>query len=120
MLKSKVSRIDKPWGYELIWAKTDKYAGKILHIKKNHELSLQYHKKKEESFILYSGEMIFVFEDKNGNLKEVELKKGDSYHILPGKIHRMRAIKDCEVFEVSTPELSDVVRLKDNYGRIKK
>jgi mannose-6-phosphate isomerase-like protein (cupin superfamily) len=112
-----VQRVDKPWGYELIWAKTGDYVGKVLHINRGHQLSLQYHRKKEETMLLYAGRMILVFENEHGELEEIPLSAGDVHHIPVGRKHRMIALEDCEVFEVSTPQLDDVVRLEDGYGR---
>jgi len=109
-------KIEKPWGYELLFAKTDSYVGKVLYIKAHHRLSLQYHKVKEETILLWSGKMRFIY-GKEGDFKEKILNSGDSFHIPPGLIHRMAAIEDCVVFEVSTPHLEDVVRLEDDYGR---
>jgi len=115
--KQKVQRVEKPWGYELIWAKTGDYVGKILHIKKGHKLSLQYHRIKEETILLQSGKMTFVFEDDNGVMQEITLNAGEAHHIPTGRKHRMIAVEDCDVFEVSTPHLDDVVRIEDGYGR---
>lgn len=109
-------RIEKPWGYESIWAKTDQYVGKILVIKKSHRLSYQYHNIKDETIYLAEGEMDLECEE-NGLRKRVRLKVGDSFHIPPKMKHRMIAIEDCRVVEVSTPHLDDVVRLEDEYGR---
>src|SRR3954469_14540226 len=111
-----VDRIEKPWGYELHWAKTERYVGKILHINAGHALSLQYHNKKDETIRLQSGKMLFEYEE-NGNLTKWEMKPGDVYHVTPKTVHRMTAIEDSDVLEVSTPELDDVVRLNDRYGR---
>ncbi len=118
-MKGLVKKVEKPWGYELIFAHTDKYVGKILHINKGHKLSLQFHRLKEETIYLYSGKMNLIFEESNDKLVEIVLNAGESHHISPKKKHRMIAIEDCDVFEVSTPELDDVVRLEDSYGRIK-
>jgi len=117
MAKQTVERVEKPWGHELIWAKTDDYVGKILHIKTGHRLSLQYHRVKEETILLARGKMTFVFENEKGELEEVLLKEGEAHHIPVGRKHRMVALEDCDVFEVSTPQLDDVVRLLDGYGR---
>ena len=117
MAKQTIQRIEKPWGYELIWARTDNYAGKVLHINRGHMLSLQYHETKEESILLYSGRMTFVFEDEGGTLREIPLQAGEAHHIPTGRKHRMIALEDCDVFEVSTPHLDDVVRIADGYGR---
>jgi mannose-6-phosphate isomerase-like protein (cupin superfamily) len=119
MSKQIIQRVEKPWGYELIWAKTGDYVGKILHINQGHKLSLQYHNKKVETILLYSGQMIFVFENEGGQLEEIRLTPGEAHHIPAGKKHRMIALEDCDVFEVSTPHLDDVVRLEDGYGRLK-
>jgi mannose-6-phosphate isomerase-like protein (cupin superfamily) len=112
-----VEKTDKPWGYELLWARTRSYAAKILHIKEGHKLSLQYHQRKEETMLLYSGRMLLVLEDDRGELREIYVEPGESHHIPAGRRHRMIALKDCEVFEVSTNDLDDVVRIEDAYGR---
>jgi mannose-6-phosphate isomerase len=109
-------RVEKPWGHELIWAHTERYVGKLLHIKKGHQLSLQYHNKKDETVLVQSGEMIFQVDEGQG-LVDKTMKAGDSYHIKPLTKHRMVAVTDVDVLEVSTPELDDVVRLEDAYGR---
>ena len=113
-----VEKVNKPWGYELIWAKTKDYVGKVLHINKGHKLSLQYHKIKEETIFVQSGILKLVFENDQGELGEHLLHPGQAYHIPTGKKHRMIAEEDCDVFEVSTPHLDDVVRLEDGYGRV--
>jgi mannose-6-phosphate isomerase len=111
-----VTRVEKPWGYELHWAKTDRYVGKVLHVNAGHALSLQYHNKKDETMYVYSGKMLLETEQ-NGQLVKQEMRPGDSVHITPKTIHRITAIEDTDVLEVSTPELDDVVRLEDRYGR---
>lgn len=118
-MKAETTRVEKPWGHELIWAKTDKYVGKVLHIKKGHQLSLQYHRQKEETIYLAKGHMKFMFEEVAGSGKvvEIDMRAGDVHHIPPNRQHRMIAVEDCDIFEVSTPELHDVVRLEDSYGR---
>ena len=114
--KAGVAKTEKPWGYELLWAKTDKYVGKVIHIKAGHALSLQYHKQKVETILVFSGRM--AFEIKEGDtLVKREMLPGDRVHVTAGTVHRMTAIEDVDVFEVSTPELDDVVRLEDRYGR---
>ena len=110
--------VPKPWGHELIFAHTKDYVGKILVIKAGHQLSLQFHKVKEETIYLQSGEMRFQIENDQGQVEEFTLLPGQAFHILPNRKHRMIAVKDCEVFEVSTPQLDDVVRLEDSYGRV--
>lgn len=112
-----IRKVDKPWGYELIWAETKDYVGKILHIKAGHKLSLQYHRIKEETIIIQSGKMLLLFEDESGKILEVTLLPGQAHHIPTGRKHRMVAIEDTDVYEVSTPHLDDVVRLEDSYGR---
>ncbi len=110
-------RVEKPWGSELIWAETEKYAGKILTIKSGHKLSRQYHIKKEETiFVLYG--ILVLEEGKGSNITTHELRKGDTFHITPGLVHRFCAkYGDVDIIEVSTPELGDVVRLEDDYSR---
>lgn len=111
-------KIDKPWGYELIWARTDKYVGKILHIENGFSLSLQYHKIKEETIMVKSGVLTLELGDAENKIL-LTLKENDVHHINPGVIHRMSALDgDVDVIEVSTAELEDVVRLADNYGRV--
>ena len=108
--------VDKPWGYELLWAHTGRYVGKILHINKGESLSFQYHRVKDETIRLLSGAMEMDVEA-DGQRTKLSLKPGDCLHIVPGMKHRMTAVDDCDVLEVSTPELDDVVRLEDRYGR---
>ncbi|MEP7104240.1 MAG: cupin domain-containing protein [Chloroflexota bacterium] len=110
------TRVDKPWGYEIRWAVTRKYLGKILHINRGEALSLQYHEKKDECLYLAAGSLDLELGDAS-ELKRYRLKVGDTVHITPGTRHRMTAVTDCDVFEVSTPEIDDVVRLEDRYGR---
>jgi mannose-6-phosphate isomerase len=113
-----VTVVPKPWGHEIIWAHTDRYVGKVLHIKAGHELSVQYHDRKDETIHLLSGEMIYRVSDRTGEpLRDVRLRAGDSYRNTPGHIHQMVAVTDCEVLEASTPHLDDVHRLSDRYGR---
>jgi len=114
--RAEVRRVEKPWGYEIIWAHTDRYVGKILHINAGHALSVQYHEVKDETVYLLSGELIYrVWE--NGRPKDVGLKVGQAFRITPHTIHQMEAVTDCDVLEASTPHLDDVVRLQDRYGR---
>jgi mannose-6-phosphate isomerase len=112
-----IRRVDKPWGYELIFAHTDRYVGKILHVNAGQALSLQYHEIKDETLYLAEGEVELVVEE-DGTLVSTVLRGGDSYHIRPFTRHRMVARENgCDIIEVSTPELEDVVRLEDRYGR---
>ncbi len=113
---TEVRRVPKPWGYELIFAKCDRYAGKILHVKRGECLSLQYHETKEETLYVLRGELEMTLES-NGERRVVALRAGEAFHIPPRLIHRMQAVQDTDVAEVSTPELDDVVRLEDRYGR---
>jgi mannose-6-phosphate isomerase len=109
-------RVEKPWGYELIWALTDRYAGKILHVKAGHVLSLQYHNRKDETMHLLSGELTLRTQA-GDTLVSRPLKAGESVHIPPKLIHQIEAVVDSDVLEASTPELDDLVRLQDRYGR---
>jgi mannose-6-phosphate isomerase-like protein (cupin superfamily) len=110
-------RVEKPWGHELIWADTDLYVGKVLHVKAGHALSLQYHEKKDETIHLWSGRMKFYVGPSADALQLIEMKEGDSYRVTPGTVHRMEAITDVDILEASTAHLDDVVRLEDRYGR---
>jgi mannose-6-phosphate isomerase-like protein (cupin superfamily) len=111
-------RVDKPWGYEIIWAHTDRYVGKILHVNAGHALSLQYHERKDETIYLLTGEMKFFAGPPGEELREVTLRAGESFHVTTGTVHRMQAITDVDILEASTPELDDVVRIEDRYGRV--
>ncbi len=113
---SDIRRVPKPWGYELIFAKTDRYVGKILHVKRGESLSLQYHEMKDETLFVVSGELRLTIEWE-GERRVMPLKAGEAFHIRPRMIHRMEAVVDTDVAEVSTTELDDVVRLEDRYGR---
>jgi mannose-6-phosphate isomerase-like protein (cupin superfamily) len=116
--RSDVKRVEKPWGHETIWAHTDRYAGKILHVKAGHALSVQYHNEKDETVYLLSGELKYwVKLDGSDDLQDMRLGVGDAFRITPGTVHYMEAVTDCDVLEASTPELDDVVRLNDRYGR---
>ena len=111
-----IKTVPKPWGHESIWAHTDRYVGKILHINAGQALSVQYHDKKDETVHLLSGELVYRVQ-MGQQLEDMHLKAGESFRITPGTIHQMEAVTDCDVLEVSTPELDDVVRLSDRYGR---
>ena len=113
MCQTNVTRVDKPWGYELHWAKTDRYVGKLIHVNAGHALSLQYHNQKDETIFLWAGRHA-VRDPGRGQLVKREMKLGEAVHVTPGTVHRMTAIADCDIFEVSTPELHDVVRLEDD------
>ncbi len=113
----KPRKVEKPWGYELIFAHTSRYAGKLLYVKEGHRLSLQYHQKKDESIYVYQGELLLQMGSADGWIGSVVLKAGDCKRIETLTRHRMQAVKDTILFEVSSPELDDVVRLDDDYGR---
>ncbi len=109
--------IPKPWGHELVWAETERYVGKILHVKAGESLSLQYHRQKDETIMLLSGRLTLEYFSDGVELRRIELAVREPFHITPGLRHRMIAVSDCDIVEVSTPELDDVVRLEDKYGR---
>jgi mannose-6-phosphate isomerase-like protein (cupin superfamily) len=119
--RTEVRTVPKPWGHETIWAHTDRYVGKILHIKAGHALSVQYHERKDETVYLLAGELRYWVKagDKDGPapVEDVRLCVGEAFRITPGTVHYMEAVTDCDVLEASTPELDDVVRLQDRYGR---
>ena len=110
-------KVDKPWGYELRWAITDRYLGKVLHIKEGEALSLQYHERKDEYLYLVKGAVDMELGGDDGKLTTHRMKAGDTLHITPRTRHRLTAVEDADIFEVSTPEIDDVVRLEDRYGR---
>jgi mannose-6-phosphate isomerase len=110
------SKTEKPWGYELLFACTGKYAGKLIYVRKGHRLSLQYHKKKDEAMLIQQGKVILEIEDKTGK-RTLTLETGGSVHLPPLTKHRLQALENTILFEVSTPEIDDVVRLEDDYGR---
>jgi mannose-6-phosphate isomerase-like protein (cupin superfamily) len=109
-------RVDKPWGHEVIWARTDSYVGKILHIEAGHVLSLQYHKLKDESIYVLRGEIVLRFQQ-GETMIERPLREGEGFHVQPKMIHQFEAVVTSDLLEASTPHLDDVVRLKDRYGR---
>jgi mannose-6-phosphate isomerase len=110
-------KVDKPWGYELRWAITDRYAGKVLHVNKGEALSLQYHERKDEYQYVIRGAVDVELGVEGGELTTRRMKAGDTLHITPGTRHRITAVEDTDIVEISTPELDDVVRLADRYGR---
>jgi mannose-6-phosphate isomerase-like protein (cupin superfamily) len=110
-------KTEKPWGYELLFALTNQYAGKLIFVNKGHRLSLQYHSKKDETLLIQQGKVLLEIGDEVGSLKSVALNAGDSIHLSPMTMHRLQALEDTVIFEVSTPELADVTRLADDYGR---
>jgi mannose-6-phosphate isomerase len=110
-------RVEKPWGHEVWWAQTDAYAGKLLHVNARHRLSLQLHRKKDESSYLLSGRLRLISGPSADDLHELEIGPGYAWRVEPGTVHSIEAIEDSVVLEVSTPHLDDVVRLQDRYGR---
>jgi len=114
--RAEVKRVPKPWGYEIIWAHTDRYVGKVLHIEAGHALSVQYHERKDETVYLLSGELIYWVKV-DGEMRDMKLRVGEAFRITPGTVHYMEAVTDCDVLEASTPDLDDVVRISDRYGR---
>ena len=112
-----VEHIPKPWGHETIWARTDRYVGKILHVRKGESLSYQYHRVKDETMRILAGSVMLEVAEPEGARRTVQLGPGDGWHLPPGTRHRLVAVEDSDIVEVSTPELDDVVRLEDRYGR---
>jgi mannose-6-phosphate isomerase len=111
-------RVDKPWGHELIWALTDVYCGKVLFVKQGESLSLQFHREKDESWLIQSGRaMIELGAVGDSVLNQEVVGPGAAFHYKPGTVHRITAVEDTTILEVSTPHLDDVVRLEDSYGR---
>ena len=121
MKSSKVApeHVPKPWGHETIWARSDRYVGKILHVRAGESLSLQYHERKDETMRVLVGTLELEVGDAGAARRTVRLGPGDAWHIPPGTRHRRRALVDTDILEVSTPELDDVIRLEDRYGRVK-
>ena len=117
MINFKRRTIHKPWGHEIIWGETKDYVGKILCINQGHRLSRQYHKIKEETIMVLRGTLLLEIGE-GENIVEHKLKRGENFHVTPGTIHRFCAPSGgCTLIEVSTPEIDDVVRLQDDYGR---
>ncbi len=112
-----VRRVEKPWGHELIWAETARYAGKVLVIETGRRLSLQYHERKLESILVLSGRLRLWLEGDDGDIRIEELGPGQARLIQVGRTHRFEAIDRAELLEVSSPELDDVVRIEDDFGR---
>jgi mannose-6-phosphate isomerase-like protein (cupin superfamily) len=110
-------RVEKPWGWELVWAETESYVGKLLHVRAGQALSLQYHEVKDESWLVQEGRARLEFGEVDGELKTVEIANGDAFRFRPRTVHRVTAVEDTLVIEVSTNHLADVVRLEDRYGR---
>ena len=116
--RTEVRHVPKPWGHETIWASTDLYVGKILHINAGQKLSVQYHVQKDETVYLLAGELKYCVQmDGSDRPTDMQLEVGEAFRITPGTVHYMEAVTDCDVLEASTPHLDDVVRLQDAYGR---
>ena len=115
-VKCQQFRVSKALGIRAALGKTDRYVGKVIHITAGHALSLQYHNIKDETILLWKGKLLFEIQQ-DGQLRKHEVLPGERFHVTPGTVHRMTAIEDCDVIEVSTPEIDDVVRLEDRYGR---
>lgn len=109
--------IPKPWGSELIWAQTDAYVGKVLTIDSGKRLSLQYHERKTETILVAAGRLLLHFGPSVDEIETRVLDVGDNFHVPAGLVHRFEALEETRLIEVSTPELDDVVRLADDYGR---
>jgi mannose-6-phosphate isomerase len=112
-----VKRVEKPWGYELLFAQTDLYCGKLIFVRKGEQLSLQFHREKDEVVYLHEGRIELEVGDPGGQLDREVVAPGHAFHFTPGTVHRWRALEDSLLVEVSTPQLDDVVRLEDRYGR---
>jgi mannose-6-phosphate isomerase-like protein (cupin superfamily) len=110
-------RVEKPWGWELVWAEADQYVGKLLFVRAGQALSLQYHEVKDEAWLVHEGRASLELGPVGGKLETVEVAAGDAFRYRPGTVHRVTAIEDTLIVEVSTPHLDDVVRLEDRYGR---
>jgi mannose-6-phosphate isomerase-like protein (cupin superfamily) len=110
-------RVEKPWGWELVWAEAEEYVGKLLFVRAGESLSLQYHQRKDESWLVQEGRALLELGAVGGDLDTIEVGPGDAFHFRPRTVHRVTAVEDTLVIEVSTPHLTDVVRLEDRYGR---
>jgi mannose-6-phosphate isomerase-like protein (cupin superfamily) len=112
-----VERIEKPWGYEIVFAHSERYAGKVIFVRAGEQLSLQFHRTKDETVYVQSGRIELEIGDPGGSLDTEVVGAGHAFRLRPGVVHRWRALEDAVVLEASTPELDDVVRLEDRYGR---
>ena len=110
-------RVEKPWGWELVWAETEAYVGKLLHVRAGQALSLQYHEVKDEAWLVQEGRASLELGDVGGEHETIEIGPGDTFRYRPRTVHRVTAIDDLTVIEISTNHLDDVVRLDDRYGR---
>ena len=110
-------KVEKPWGWELVWAEADTYVGKLLFVRAGESLSLQYHELKDESWLVQEGRAQLELGEVGGDLEAIEISPGSAFRFRPGTVHRVTALEDTLVIEVSTPFLEDIVRLEDRYGR---
>ena len=110
-------RVEKPWGYELIWASTDRYCGKLLFVRAGESLSLQFHRRKDETIYVHSGRVQVEMGDPGKPIDTEVVGAGRAFRLPPGTVHRLHALADTILLEASTPDLDDVVRLEDRYGR---
>lgn len=114
----RVQRVEKPWGHEVLWGWTDRYAGKVLHVRRGESLSLQFHEVKDETISVLAGEIEMEIGTDVDEMETLVLRPGDCIRLVPRTLHRVTALADAQLLEVSTPELGDVVRLSDRYGRV--
>ena len=110
-------RTEKPWGWELLWAEADEYVGKVIFVRAGEALSLQYHERKDESWLVQEGRARLELGTVGGERETIEIASGDAFRYRPGTVHRVTALEDLVLLEVSTSQLDDVVRLEDRYGR---
>jgi mannose-6-phosphate isomerase len=115
-----VKRVEKPWGYELVYAVTGTYCGKLIFVKAGEQLSLQFHKEKDETIYIHSGRAEFEIGEPGKPVDVEVVGPGRAFHLPPGTVHRISALEDTVLLEASTPQLEDVVRLEDRYGRVEK
>lgn len=112
-----VERVEKPWGHEIVFARSETYCGKVIFVRAGEQLSLQFHRVKDETIYVHSGRIELEIGDPGGPLDTEVVGPGRSFRLRPGVVHRWKALEDSVVLEASTPDLDDVVRLEDNYGR---
>jgi mannose-6-phosphate isomerase len=117
IVDSRPRRVDKPWGHELIWILTDRYCGKLITIETGRRLSLQFHERKDEAILVVAGRLRLHLEDDAGSMTARDLGPGEFAHVPVGRRHRFEALERVELVEVSTPELDDVIRVEDDFGR---
>ena len=113
-----MKKVDKPWGYEIWYAYNNRYAGKLLHVEAGSKLSRQYHRNKHETWLVIKGKIFATVGSDNGSDKKIQMNEGDWVELPPGTIHRIEALLDSDIIEWSSPELDDLIRLEDEYGRL--